>query len=301
MKKTKGTTKSKSTSKTVYGIVTEQILEQLRKGVAPWLKPWKPGQSPRRWVVNEPYRGVNLLLLEQGGEYATFKQIKEAGGEIKPEEMKNYSYSVFHSKVTGSKKNKDEDEEESEGGGSYWVLKYYRVWEINKQCTGLASKREIEPVTEPVNVLIDPAEDLIKNFADAPPIRFKSGRAFYSPGQDFVSVPPKEDFYMIEEYYKTLFHELVHSTGHPKRIGREFGKKFGDELYSKEELIAEMGAAMLCGVAGLEHTIETSASYLSSWINALEGDERLIVNAASGAQKAAEYIQGTPYKYEATA
>ena len=103
-------------------------------------------------------------------------------------------------------------------------------------------------------------------------------------------------FGSAEEYYSTLFHELTHSTGHPSRIGREGIEKlntFGSESYSKEELIAEMGAAMLAGVAGIERkTLANSAAYLKSWIDVLKSDTRMVVFAASQAQKAADYIQG---------
>ena len=103
-------------------------------------------------------------------------------------------------------------------------------------------------------------------------------------------------FNSVEEYYSTLFHELTHSTGHPKRVGRDGIEKlntFGSESYSKEELVAEMGAAMLCGVAGIERkTLSNSAAYLKSWMDVLKSDSRMVVSAASQAQKAADYILG---------
>jgi antirestriction protein ArdC len=107
-------------------------------------------------------------------------------------------------------------------------------------------------------------------------------------------MPARSAFHSAEEYYSTFFHELTHSTGHPSRVGREGimnHNPFGSEDYSKEELVAEMGAAMLCGVAGIaSRTLDNSASYLQSWISRLRSDSRLIVSAASQAQKAADYI-----------
>ena len=109
-------------------------------------------------------------------------------------------------------------------------------------------------------------------------------------------MPSRNAFDSPEEYYSTLFHELTHSTGHTSRVGRDGIEKlntFGSESYSKEELIAEMGAAMLCGVAGIERkTLSNSAAYLKSWIDVLKSDARMVVSAASQAQKAADYIQG---------
>jgi antirestriction protein ArdC len=123
-----------------------------------------------------------------------------------------------------------------------------------------------------------------------------SDRASYSPSADVIAMPPKSVFNSSEGYYATLFHELTHSTGHASRIGREGIEEvngFGTELYSKEELIAEMGSAMLCGVTGIAPAIlENSAAYLRSWIKVLRGDSKLLVTAASQAQKAADYIRG---------
>ena len=121
-------------------------------------------------------------------------------------------------------------------------------------------------------------------------------RAWYRPCTDTVGIPARGAFDSAEEYYSTLFHELTHSTGHPKRLGRAGIEKlntFGSESYSKEELIAEMGAAMLCGVAEIERkTLSNSAAYLKSWTDVLKGDSRMVVSAASQAQKAADYILG---------
>jgi antirestriction protein ArdC len=122
----------------------------------------------------------------------------------------------------------------------------------------------------------------------------QDSRAFYRPSTDTVGMPSRSAFDSTEKYYSTLFHELTHSTGHPSRVAREGimeHNPFGSEDYSKEELVAEMGAAMLCGVAGVESwTLDNSASYLQSWINRLRSDSRLIVSAASQAQKAADFI-----------
>lgn len=128
------------------------------------------------------------------------------------------------------------------------------------------------------------------------PRREQSDHAWYRPSTDTVGMPARGLFNSSEQYYNTLFHELTHSTGHPSRIGREGIEKlntFGSERYSREELVAEMGAAMLCGLTGLApHTLENSAAYLQSWLRALKADSRMVVAAASAAQKAADFILG---------
>lgn len=135
---------------------------------------------------------------------------------------------------------------------------------------------------------------------NAPDYTWKSGKAYYHPLQDIVNVPPLKDFPNPAEHYSTLFHEMVHSTGHKNRLNREGIKglaSFGSETYSKEELIAELGASMLCGVAGIDNdTIENSASYIQSWLKALKNDKTLIVSAAQQAQKAVDYILNEKYE-----
>ena len=127
-----------------------------------------------------------------------------------------------------------------------------------------------------------------------PPRFEEDSQACYRPSTDMVGMPARSAFHSAEEFYSTFFHELTHATGHPSRVGREGimnHNPFGSEDYSKEELIAEMGAAMLCGVAGIEaQTLGNSAAYLQAWISKLRSDSRLIVSAASQAQKAADYI-----------
>lgn len=283
-------------SQTVYKTITDRILKELASGVAPWLKPFKPGYEAMNWVTCKPYRGINRLLTEPGGEYATFKQIYEAGGKIKPEETKNYTCLIFY-----KESEKEEDGSDTEKKKKLKMVRYYRVYNVLTQCTGLKSKRVVSNPAEAPNP-IEAAEKLVKGFADAPNIVYQSGRAFYRRSSDFVSIPPMKDFYNAEGFYSVLFHELVHSTGHAKRLNRTFGTEFGDELYSKEELVAEIGAAMLCGVAGIEQaTIKNSAAYIEGWMKALQKDSRLIFTAASAAQKAADYIQNLHQKQQSKA
>ncbi|WNS79593.1 zincin-like metallopeptidase domain-containing protein [Domibacillus sp. DTU_2020_1001157_1_SI_ALB_TIR_016] len=142
---------------------------------------------------------------------------------------------------------------------------------------------------------IESAQEIVEGYVDSPIIRHQSGRAVYFHKLDRVSVPPLEDYREGEVYYSVQFHELVHSTGHNSRLARkgiiESGVSFGDATYSKEELVAEIGAAMLCGLARIENaTIENSASYIQSWLRVLKEDSKLIVYAAAQAQKAADHV-----------
>lgn len=268
----------------VYGVVTKRVVELLEKGVIPWRQPWTGKlRFPVNWVTKKAYRGVNLWILPPG-EYATFRQIQEAGGRVKKGEKSHIV--VFWNWI-------EKEDEETGELVKIPFLKYYNVFEINTQCEGLESKFKAETFDHDP---IEAAEKIVRGYADCPEIRFESGRAYYHKVLDFISVPPLEDFKNPHEYYCTLFHEMVHSTGHPSRLNRQgiaSPAAYGDEAYSKEELVAEMGAAMLCGVCGIENsTIENSAAYIGGWLRKLKDDKRLVVHAAAQAQKAADYILG---------
>lgn len=266
----------------VYEMVTNKIIEQLEKGVIPWRKPWV-NFSAINWKTGKAYRGINTLLLEPG-EYASFKQIKEAGGTVKKGEKGHVV--VFWKWI------EIEDDETGEKE-EIPFLRYYKVFEINSQVEGLKSKRE---TTEYQHDPVEEAEKIIKGYKNGPCYSFHPGSAYYQPLLDRINVPPMKDFKIVDEYYCTIFHEMVHSTGHRSRLNRKGIEEitaFGSEVYSNEELIAEIGAAMLCGVAGIDNsTIENSASYIQSWLRRLKNDKRLIVTASAQAQKAADYILG---------
>lgn len=232
----------------------------------------------------DQYRGVNAFLLDPG-EYATFKQIQDVGGHVKAREK---GHLVVFWKWLDKK-----DQETGETTDRVPLLRYYTVFNIAMQAEGIESRRNTETWEHSP---IEQAEIIVKAFPDVPRIVYMGGRAFYRPAADLVSVPPLSDYRNPEEFYSTLFHELVHSTGHSKRLacpGIMEVQKFGDEAYSKEELVAELGASMLCAVCRIDNqTLDNSAAYLAGWLRALKGDKRLLITAASQAQKAADYMTG---------
>lgn len=285
-KKFKSTTSSNKAS--VYDMVTARIITMLESGVIPWRKPWV-NNAAVNWTTQKPYRGINTMLLDPG-EYATFKQVTEAGGHVKKGQKSHIV--VFWKPI----KAKDKDSGELTGD-TMFLLRYYSVFDINKQCEGLESKRihlniEHDPIEE--------AENILAGYVNGPKVFYVPGRAYYRPGMDIISLPEKNDFPILGEYYSTNFHEQIHSTGHKKRLNRsgiEAYAAFGDENYSKEELIAEIGAAMLCTVAGIDNsTIQNSASYIGSWLRKLKDDPKLIVQAAGQAQRAADHILGVNFE-----
>jgi antirestriction protein ArdC len=270
-----------------YEIVTEAIVKQLECGVAPWRKPWRT-RMPVNLVSRKEYRGINVFLLGiqgYGSRYwLTYRQAEGLRGNVKKGERG--SKVVFWKIDEYEKKNKETGETENRRSV---LLRYFTVFNL-EQCEGIESP-EAAPAIHP----IEQCESIVQSMP-TPPTFEQDAQACYRPSIDTVGMPARSAFVSAEEYYSTVFHELTHSTGHPSRLGREGIMEhhpFGSEDYSKEELVAEMGAAMLCGVAGIEsRTLSNSAAYLQNWISRLKSDSRLVVSAASQAQKAADFILG---------
>jgi antirestriction protein ArdC len=284
----------------VYQIITDQIIRQLEQGVAPWRKPWR-AEVPLNLISGKPYRGLNVFLLASQG-YAsrywlTLNQANKLGGRVKKGE---HSTLVMFWHIGEERKVRSADG--SERKQTPFLLRYYRVFNVC-QTEGIADKLGLGNSSPRVPSL-EQCESIVDRMPNRPAIE-KSDRAWYRPSTDKVGMPARELFHSSEEYYSTLFHELTHSTGHASRVGREGIEQlnaFGSESYSREELVAEMGAAMLCGFAGISpHTLENSAAYLQSWLRALKSDSRMVVTAASAAQKAADYILGKRPETESSA
>ena len=271
-------------NESIYQMVNDRIIEQLEKGVIPWRKPWIGGGAIS-WNTQKAYRGINAILLD-AGEYATFNQIKAAGGKVKKgAKSQIIVFWKFLEKEIDGKEEKIP------------LLRYYRVFNVEKDVEGLELKQKTADFEHDP---IEKAEEIFKGYINSPTYSWNNDGAWYKPSQDHINVPPMSKFPKLEEYYSTMFHEMAHSTGHASRLNRDGIKgiaMFGSEDYSKEELVAEFTASMLCGVAGIENnTIENSASYIKSWLSKLKQDQTLLVKAAGQAQKAADYILGTKFE-----
>ena len=275
----------------VYEIVTEQVIRQLEQGVAPWRKPWRT-ELPVNLVSGKAYRGLNVFLLGSQGYgsryWLTFNQANKLGGHVKKGEHSSL-VTFWHIGEEKIRQRPDGTQEKSRP----FLLRFYRVFNVC-QTEGIAEKLGLG-TSAPRVPSIEQCEAIVTGMPN-PPKREQDARAWYRPSTDTVGMPARGLFNSSEEYYSTLFHELTHSTGHTSRVGREGIEQlntFRSESYSREELIAEMGAAMLCGVTGIEQaTIQNSAAYLKTWIDRLKSDSKLLVSAASAAQKASDFILG---------
>jgi antirestriction protein ArdC len=264
--------------------VTAQIISALEGGTAPWRKPWKGSAAPHNVTTGKTYQGINWFLLSMigGGGFLTYKQAQSLGGNVRKGEKGNPI--IFWNFI--EKKKADGEI------GKIAFLRSYTVFSVS-QCEGLelpAPETEGEAVPF---VPIEKAEETIaKTGAE---ISHGGAMAFYRPATDQIQMPGKESFRTPEDYYSTAFHELAHWTGHTSRLARkgiEDVAAFGSATYSKEELIAEMGAAFLCAEHGIDSTLENSAAYLQGWIKALRGDATLAISAAGAASKASNFILG---------
>lgn len=280
----------------VYQIITERVIALLESGTAPWRKTWRGGDSPRNLISKKPYRGINFLLLGATSftspYWLTFNQVQQLGGRVKKGAK---SELVIFWKFFDSQRETDAAKSRSAPNTKRRppLLRYYRVFNV-EQTEGL-EKHLPEQAEEKPFTPIETAARIIEAMPQRPPIRHDEPRAYYAPARDFVNLPRPETFDTPENYYAVAFHELTHATGHETRLNRPgvAGNQlaaFGSANYSREELVAELGSAFLCAEAGIENTLDNSAAYLKGWLDALRGDARLIVTAASAAQRAADFI-----------
>lgn len=279
----------------VYELVTNQIIEMLEEGAIPWRKRWV-SVPPQNGMTRRPYRGLNVMLLQNAGKsspfWLTYNQARKMGGHVNAGAKSQMV--VFWKRVergTGE----FEDDGVNEIVKSSFILRYFRLFNL-EDVTLPDDKIPVLDVPDREVSKIDRAEQIINDWETRPTIKEGDGGAFYIPSEDTVVVPHQKNFNMDEDFYKTLWHELIHSTGAPKRLNRftenEDKEVFGLHSYSGEELVAEIGASFLNGHLGIEQdeVMENSVAYIKGWLKRFKDDKKMIVMAASRAQKAVDYI-----------
>ena len=288
-----------------YQMATDRICELLEQGFIPWDKPWAmtgscawSGQDGHiysllnQFLLADPkkkYTSYDEMVKDISGEWVTFKQAQDRGGTVRLGEHGRKV--VFFSMVPS----KDKDGKET--GEVHPMITWSTVFKIS-QCDNIEQKYHTD-----AGMLYDfdqdkSAEEVWIEYTDRESIKVthKHGdRAYYNPKSDTVTMPLPEQFQNNAEYYSTLFHELVHSTGHPNRLNRITGNAaFGNDEYSCEELVAEIGSASIMATLGIENhlTFRNSAAYIQNWLKALRNDKRMIVTASARAEKAIKLILG---------
>ena len=283
--------------RSVYEIVTERIIERLEAGVVPWHRPWANTGTPRNLISGREYHGVNVFLLASIGYdspyWLTWNQLKRLDGSVRKGEKA--------CPVVFWKRYDRETDAVNESGETVIAtrafLRCFSVFNV-VQCQGIDEHISETETKRPAFNPVRAAESVVGGMPRPPTIKHGHRQASYVPSLDIVKMPRRKRFESAEWYYATLFHELAHSTGHTSRLARQGITDiaaFGSDRYSEEELIAEMGAAFLCGHVGVDTaTIDNSAAYIRHWMQRLKEDKRLIVRTAARAQKAADFILGTP-------
>lgn len=287
-----------------YQMVTDRICELLEQGVAPWQKPWQTvldcGWSGQ---TGNPYSLLNQMLLldpqkkyktmqemtdDIRGEWLSFNQVKERGGSVKKGE---HGRRIVFFKMLPVK---DEDGIEDERK-MFPFLSVTTVFHT-RQCEGIEQKFHTDENERYEFTENRTAEDVAEGYLKRSGVKLtvsESDKAFYRPSTDEVFIPAPDQYKLSEEYYSTLFHELTHSTGHPSRLNRVNGNQFfGNESYSLEELVAEIGSASILATVGIgtKNSLNNSASYIGNWLKALKNDKTMIVKAAGRAEKAVKMI-----------
>ena len=284
---------------TINELITARMIERITElGELPWRKPWSSvSMWPQNLITKKRYRGVNVFLLQSMGYaspyFLTMKQANTLGGRIRRGEKA--CPVVFWKIFEAADKLAPKDDPKSR---RHAMLRYYHVFNT-AQCDGIPECKipSLDLPTRNVSP-IEAAEEVVRDMPHPPNIISGMSQAAYVPSRDTVVIPKQEWFSSGEHYYATLYHELAHSTGHESRLARNAitsPNGFGTNPYAKEELVAEMTAAFLCGHTGILSTVEdNAAAYLMGWLTRLHEDTSLLVSAGSQAQRAYDYIVGTP-------
>ena len=279
----------------IYEAVTTRILKKLEEGVIPWRKTWSTG-LPKSLTTGKEYRGMNIVLLGLAGfnsrYWITYREAQRLGGYVRKGEKATPVY-FWHWRTAEEIERlraKSKSGRQSIAPCTCFVSYAFNL----DQVEGIERPNDEIPLRT-INT-IDLAENVIEVMPNKPEIvHARTVEPCYNRGTDCITLPHLSQFESGAEYYATLFHELVHSTGHAKRLNR-FADSEGNkaERHSFEELVAEFGAAFLRGFTGIEDagTDALSASYIEGWSTVFRQDNRILLRAASAAQKAADYIRG---------
>jgi antirestriction protein ArdC len=296
---------TKKARRDIYQEVTDKMITALERGTVPWRQPWAAGSLPLSMSTRRPYRGINVFILDITAQlegydspwWGTYKQITERGGQVRKGEKSTMV--ILWRPV----------EKEDAAGNvveRFMVLRAYNVFNECQAEWAEGARRPVTPNAPEGSNPIDACDALVATYlANGPKLGHGGEHAYYKPSTDQVQMPARASFHGDEAYYSALFHELTHSTGAERRLNRpgiaEHGHRFGDVVYSAEELVAEMGATMMCGLAGIDQmTFENSAAYIASWIKVFQDDPQAIVKAGAAAQRAVDLATSATFEDAAT-
>jgi antirestriction protein ArdC len=290
----------------LYRSVTNRIIEELERGAAPWLKPWKTGNRrgslmPANAATSRPYRGINIPILWDAADrsgfsthaWMTFRQASERGGHVRRGERGTHIVLVKHLDA----KDDDAEPDEKPATKRRAMLRTFTVFNVG-QIDGIEVELSAAPAPAPLPERLQDAQSFVT--ATGADIRYGFDGAWYAPGPDFIAMPAVEAFVDPESVFATVLHELGHWTGSRHRLDRDFSGRFGSRSYAAEELVAEFASAFLCAELCVEGELR-HAGYIDHWIALLREDNRAIFTAAAKASQAVEYLRTLQAALEPTA
>jgi len=285
--------------KSIHEQVTDSILALLEKGTLPWRRPWQSSGTgpavPANGISKRPYHGINRVILWTSTlvagypthAWATYKQIQEAGGQVRKGEKgtRVMLYRPLGANDENDSTGSEEQESDRKDARPARIARVFTVFNL-AQCDGLAAPEQPETVTaDPIPA----AREFLANVNAQ--VRHGGDRACYMPSLDVIQLPAPDAFTNAEAYYATSCHEHCHWTGHKSRLSRvEKWAPFGSEAYACEELVAELGAAFLCAELSIKGELEHHASYLQNWLTVLKQDKTALFRAAADASRATEFL-----------
>jgi antirestriction protein ArdC len=281
----------------LYDEITSRIIDELETGRLPWVQPWgssgvsAPLAMPKNATTGRSYSGINVLILWGAAvargfscqSWLTFRQALSLGGNVR--KGQRGTTVVYADRFVPD----DERRRARETGDEAQAIPFLKRFTVfsTDQCEGLPENLVTAPPPVPQGLIIPEVEALIR--ASDADLRLGGDEAFYAPGLDYIQVPRPEAYFEPINWHRTALHELGHWSGHPSRLSRDLGGRFGSAKYAREELVAEMCAAFCCATLGITPTVR-HADYIGSWLEVLREDSKAIVRAASAASKAADYL-----------
>ena len=287
----------------LYQEVTDKIIKKLEEGTAPWRCSWNRYGMAKNYVSGNTYRGINAFLMNFFPPhpipyYLSFKQAKDLGGHVKKgsKAEKVYFFKAYYKDADGKSISAERAAQLQASGGDYQFIPFLKSYSVFNVADVEGVDFDIPEVQSHDHSTLERCEAMIAAIPNPPEfVEEDHNGAWYNPRRDKLNMPPLNQFETVEDYYSVKFHELTHSTGHVTRLNREgiTGEiKPGSPEYAREELIAEMGASFLCAATGIDvaSVTDNNAAYIASWLKRLQDDKTLVLKAAAGAQKAADYL-----------
>lgn len=281
--------------RSLYAAVTQKVIAELEQGRMPWMQPWEARGGgcdlPRNAGTGRAYSGINVLILWHEGmerswpsqRWLTYRQAQVLGGHIRKGEQ---GTCVCYADRFTPKEETERAATVNEEARSFAFLKRFTVFNV-AQVEGLPEAFSTAPTLPGPEEIASTAQAVIEQ--SGADIRIGGDKAYYAPSPDYLRVPAPSAFHHDTDWYRTLFHELGHWTGHQSRLAREQRGTFGGPDYAREELVAEMASAFTCASLRIEPKARHS-DYIGAWLDVLRSDERAIFRAASQASKAADFL-----------